>query len=318
MDKRSREELEAAREELAQRYPIELLDNGAKKVLFSVFEDPLDVWALYKYGGVTEHKRGAHPKLQPGQRRRPSLYEWANAHDVWSYILEKRFALPAALIRSFPNSRWLYFAYAFAKYPMRREHMHFATDGGQEDVPLARITLSYDEELPNVIEMDCRSKRNTFVQTQLGWRWQIIGMQLINALAALELSLVPEMTFSPVSERTTVDGSVRDNHTWTIYFAQPTIMRKCLELGFAGMMYAAFEAGYILIVNRHGHTEGIHQPICASCMAPQVTRVCGACEGVGYCSERCATRHWKKGGHQVQCLSTTTTSPASTAATQFH
>lgn len=45
----------------------------------------------------------------------------------------------------------------------------------------------------------------------------------------------------------------------------------------------------------------IEAALCRLCISAPADRVCGGCQGIQYCSERCAARHWERGGHHVEC-----------------
>lgn len=60
------------------------------------------------------------------------------------------------------------------------------------------------------------------------------------------------------------------------------------------VIYKFFEFGYLPLRSNFKTVTSSIEPICAHCTSPTPLTVCGACEAVPYCGQKCANAHWEK------------------------
>jgi len=296
--RRGREE---EREAVINRFPMHRLPRDLYHVFLATLEDPLDVWALYKYAMVPAPTKGA----RSGQPILPTLREWADAADAWTYLLRERFRLPEALLARYsgsPESRWLYFAYAFALQRPRRTYRLWWPPAHPDVVgPWREIERSVDVTTTLAggnVEMRSGRQPNELL-TRVHMRWRAVCSELMMELGGTARLFLHGQDLLRMTTYVTAD----DGDLLSVFGVDngDAFDVKAIDCAYTGMLYAALEAGYELREWRGSQEERIRATPCVTCAAPLTDRLCGGCERVAYCSEKCAAQHWESGGHRGEC-----------------
>lgn len=277
-----------------------------RRKLLATIRDHIMLWNIYRWSSKA-FRKWCDTKNEEGK-------------NAWTHLLKEHFQVTPIEIAPFENHRWLYFSYAMCGgkegfiSPYDHRLIHKSTPSTPNTpgdyfnyANFERYNQLNRESLNGTFSFVLYHKddNNGEMTSTCALINEKLGARFLNFTSAV----IRRGGTSTITTRFTpgIDRSMVLDFQIPHITTNMTLLRNAFELEAQSVsfLYVLFECGFGLKVWAHptGFSPQAVLIQCGACGAPesQVTRQCGGCDAVQYCSEECAERHWTSGGHHAEC-----------------